>query len=263
MSQLIDPMLTIAVRAARKAGEVMIRKSEKLSDISYKEKSANDFVSEVDLLSEKEIFYHLQKAYPDHAILSEESGLTGNPDAEFTWVIDPIDGTTNYLHGLPHYCVSIALKYKGRVELGVIYNPNSDQLFTAIRGSGAKLNDRRIRTSNRKGLTGTLIGASPNKPYNTDMHLTLKDLDSKVAGFRYSGSLALDLAYVAAGFLDVCWSLNAKEWDIAAGSLIARESGAMVSELNGGENYLQSGNLITGNPKLVATVMRELNSKIS
>lgn len=261
MSQSVDPMLTIAVRAARKAGELILRQSDRLADISFKEKSPNNFVSEVDLLSEKEIFYHLQKAYPDHAILSEETGLTGSQHADFMWVIDPIDGTTNYLHGLPHYCVSIALKYRNRVELGVIYNPNNDQLFTAIRGSGAKLNDRRIRASNRKGLTNILIGASPNKSHDLCERSALVTLSDEVAGFRYSGSLALDLAYVASGFLDACWSINAKEWDIAAGSIIAREAGAMICELDGGENYLSSGSLMAGNPKLVAQIMRKLTIK--
>ncbi|MCF6767131.1 inositol monophosphatase [Thiotrichales bacterium 19S11-10] len=256
----VQPMQTIAIRAARKAGDLMLRKLENLSDISFKEKSPNDFVSEVDLLSEREILYHLQKAYPDHAILSEEAGLVGNSESDYTWVVDPIDGTTNYLHGLGHFCVSIALKYRHRVELGVIYNPNTDQLFTAIRGNGAQLNDRRIRASSRQKLDGTLIGASPNKPYDSNNYQSLNALHDKVAGFRYSGSLALDLAYVAAGFLDACWCFNAKEWDVAAGSLIAREAGATISELNGGENYLTSGNLIAGNPKLVARVMRELTT---
>lgn len=256
----MDPMLNIAIRAARKAGDVILRKLEQIDNISYTEKSPNDFVTEVDVLAEKEVLYHLQKAYPDHSFLSEEAGLIGDPDAEFQWIIDPIDGTNNFMHGLPHFCTSIALKHKSRIVQAVIYNPNTDQLFTASLGSGAQLNGRRIRVSKRKSLNGTLIGASPNKMHQSDIGFNIDLFSNKISGFRYGGSLALDLAYVGAGYLDACWSTHAKPWDIAAGILIVKEAGGMTCEFDGGENYLQSGNLITGNPKLVAQIMRELKT---
>ena len=252
-------MLTIAVRAATKAGDLIIKKAENIDDITITSKGKNDFVTEVDMQAEKEIFYHLQKAYPDHALLSEESGLIGNEDSEYLWIIDPLDGTNNFIHGLPHYCVSIALKHRGKIEVAVIYNPNLDQLFTASRGDGAQLNGKRLRASSRKSFQGCLFSASYGyndqafKPSYLD---ALREIKKDISGLRYSGSLALDLAYVSAGFYDAAWTTTSKPWDIAAASLLIKEAGGLVSEINGGINHLETGRLIAGNPKLVSKLIQ-------
>ena len=251
----MHPMLTIATRAAIKAGDLILKKADQLEDVVVTKKGKNDYVTDVDLQSEKEIFYHLQKAYPDHAFLSEESGLSGNEASDYLWVIDPLDGTNNFIHGVPHYCISIALQIRGKVELGVIYNPNLNQLFTASRGDGAQLNGKRIRISDKKTFSGCLFSASFGcdtstfKPSYID---ALSSLKQEISGLRYSGSLALDLAYAASGFYDATWATSSKLWDIAAASIIIKEAGGLVSEINGGLKPLDSGKIIAGNPKLVS-----------
>ncbi len=249
----MEPMLNIALRAARKAGELIERSVERVDLITIEEKGRNDFVSEVDRKAEDEILYHLKKAYPDHAFLGEESGQSGS-DSEYQWVIDPLDGTTNFLHGIPHFCVSVACLHKGTPIHAVIIDPIKREEFTASRGKGATLNDRRIRATSRIGLNGSLIGTGV--PFNgfalehIDPYLScLKEVASQTAGVRRAGSAALDLAYVAAGRFDGFWEMNLKPWDIAAGVLLVKEAGGMISDFKGGNSYFDSGNLICGGAK--------------
>lgn len=263
----MEPMLTIALKAARKAGEVIESAFERLDLVNIEEKGRNDYVSEVDRKAEDEVIYHLKKAYPDHKFTGEEGGTKGNPDSEYEWVIDPLDGTTNFLHGIPHFAVSVACFYKGQLEHGVIVDPIKREEFCASRGKGATLNDRRIRVSKRKGMDGALIGTGI--PFNgfalehIEPYLDcVKDIASETAGIRRPGSAALDLAYVAAGRFDGFWELNLKPWDVAAGVLLLKEAGALVSDFNGGTDYISSGHILAATPKvfkpLLQTVQKHL-----
>ncbi|MCK5478506.1 MAG: inositol monophosphatase [Methylococcales bacterium] len=247
----MHPMLTIAIRAARNAGGLIQRSSEKIGQLSISKKSKNDFVSEVDLIAEQEIIQVIKYAYPDHGILAEESGEHKGND--YTWVIDPLDGTTNFLHGYPQYCVSIALKNKGKTEVGVVYDPLRDELFTAEKGGGAMLNNRRIRVSKQTDLSTALLGTGfPFKfPQHLDAYVNMfKTLTLTTAGIRRAGSAALDLAYLAAGRLDGFWEIGLKEWDMAAGILLVQEAGGVVTDFSFNDQYVKSGNIITGNPKM-------------
>jgi myo-inositol-1(or 4)-monophosphatase len=250
-------MINIAIRAARSAGNILIRYFEHTDTLTITEKSKNEFVSEVDRAAEDAIIEVLRKAYPDHSMLGEESGShEGN---EYQWVIDPLDGTTNYLHGLPQFSVSIALKHKGQLEHAVVYDPLREEMFSATKGSGAFINDRRIRVTQRKGLDGALIGTG--FPYRDqsqlDAYLAMfRDMIKDTAGLRRPGSAALDLAYVAAGRFDGFWELGLSEWDIAAGALLVKEAGGVVSDIGGGERYLESGNIIGGGLKTHAAMLK-------
>lgn len=244
-------MLNIAVRAARSAGEIILRSSDNIGHLRIDQKGKNDYASEVDRSAEREIINIIRAAYPDHAILAEESGQHEGND--FVWVIDPLDGTTNFLHGFPQYAVSIALKYKGRLEVGVIYDPLRDELFTAKRGGGAMLNNRRLRVTQQLTLKGALLGTG--FPFKTDLHLKayvdmFSSLTMECAGIRRAGSAALDLAYVAAGRLDGYWEIGVMEWDMAAGVLLIKEAGGVVTDFSFNDGYMQSGNLITGSPRM-------------
>jgi len=246
-------MLTIAVRAARTAGDIIVRSMDRVNLLTITPKGRNDFVSEVDRQAEREIIHTLQKAYPTHAFLGEESGRQGPAKTDFIWVIDPLDGTTNFLHGFPQFCVSIALLHRGRIEKGVIYDPLRQELFTAARGAGASLNNRRIRVSKQSGLKGALLGTGfPFKDHrHTDAYLgMMRDLMKDTAGIRRAGAAALDLAYVAAGRLDGFWEIGLKKWDMAAGLLLIQEAGGIVTDLEGKDKYFESGNVLTANPKL-------------
>src|SRR5688572_5074070 len=230
----MHPMLNTAVKAARRAGNIITRATRNLDVVVVREKAANDFVSEVDREAEQAIISTLREAYPGHAILAEESGASGS--SEFRWVIDPLDGTTNFLHGFPQFCVSIALIHRGRIEKGVIYDPLRQELFTAARGAGASLNNRRIRVSKQSGLKGALLGTG--FPFNDQRHVEaylgmMLDLMKDTAGIRRAGSAALDLAYVAAGRLDGFWEIGLKKWDMAAGLLLIQEAGGIVTDLEG------------------------------
>ncbi|ASF44953.1 inositol-1-monophosphatase [Methylovulum psychrotolerans] len=247
----MQPMLNIAVRAARSAGDLILRSSDSIGQLRIDQKGKNDYASEVDRMAEREIISIIRAAYPDHAILAEESGEHQGND--FVWVIDPLDGTTNFLHGFPQYAVSIALKHKGRLEVGVIYDPLRDELFTAKRGGGATLNNRRLRVTQQPSLKGALLGTG--FPFKTDLHLKayvnmFSALTMECAGIRRAGSAALDLAYVAAGRLDGFWEIGVMEWDMAAGILLIKEAGGVVTDFSFNDNYLQSGNLIAGSPKM-------------
>lgn len=250
----MQPMLNIALRAARKAGELIARAADQLDAITVDEKGANDFVTEVDRGAEREIIYQLKKAYPDHAFLGEESGAGGTAGAEYRWIIDPLDGTTNFIRGIPHFAVSIACEYRGQIEHAVVLDPIRREEFTASRGRGAQLNGRRIRVSNRKGLDGALIGTGIPFQSRNAQHIPayMKSLEAvveKTAGVRRAGAAALDLAYVAAGRFDAFWEMNLQPWDIAAGSLLIREAGGLISDFNGGSDFLENGHVVCGNPK--------------
>jgi len=253
---MLHPMLNIAIRAARNAGSIIVRHVDRIDTVQVGTKQRNDFVSEVDRLAEREIIQVIRKAYPAHAIRAEESGEhAGN---EFEWVIDPLDGTTNFLHGFPQFAVSIALRHRGRLDQAVVYDPLRQELFTASRGAGALLNDRRIRVSRANGLPGALLGTG--FPFRQQEHLDaylgmFRDLFVDTAGIRRAGSAALDLAYVAAGRLDGFWEIGLGAWDIAAGALLVLEAGGMVSDFAGGADYLASGNVVCGTPKVHAAML--------
>lgn len=257
----MEPMINIALRAARKAGENIVRASDELHRFEVKAKGVNNFVTEVDINAEREIIYHLQKAYPDHAILGEESGLIGSEDAEYRWIIDPLDGTTNFIRGIPHYAVSVACMYRGRIEHAVIVDPVRREEFTASRGRGAQLNGHRIRVSDLASLDGALLGTGIPFKEHCDEKLgpyskTLELLASQCAGIRRAGAASLDLAYVAAGRLDAFWEIGLAPWDMAAGVLLVREAGGLVADIDASDRYLDSGNIVCGNPKCFKAVLQ-------
>jgi len=263
----MEPMLTIALRAARKAAELIERSFERVDLITIETKSRNDFVTEVDKAAEKEIIYHLRKAYPDHSIRGEEGGVQVGKNPDYEWVIDPLDGTTNFIHGVPHFSISIACKYKGQIEHAVVLDPVKREEFTASRGRGAALNGRRIRVSQRRGLEGALIGTGiPFSGYAFD-HISpylacLQEIAGQTAGVRRCGSAALDLAYVAAGRFDAFWEMNLNEWDIAAGILLVKEAGGLVSDFNGGQDYLNNGNIVCGSPKVFKPILQSVQKHL-
>lgn len=252
-------LLNIAVRAARNAGEVIIRSLNRLESLTITSKGRNDFVSEVDHAAEQEIIKVIHKHYPNHAILAEESGRSGENDT--VWIIDPLDGTTNFLHGFPTFCVSIACQHKGRLEHGVVYDPISQEIFTATRGAGAHLDNRRIRVSKQRTLEGALL--STGFPYRANMRYIdsylgmLRSVMENTAGVRRPGSAALDLAYVAAGRTDAYWEIGLSPWDTAAGTLLVQEAGGLIGTLTGGE-YRQGGNVVAGSPKIYTALLELL-----
>jgi myo-inositol-1(or 4)-monophosphatase len=258
-------MVNIAVSAARAAGNIIVRNMDRLDRIKVVTKQNNDFVSSVDHAAEEAIITTIKQAYPEHGILAEESGIQ-EKDSEFQWIIDPLDGTTNFLHGFPQFAVSIALQYKGRLEAGVIYDPLSQELFTASRGNGALLNEKKIRVTNHKGLENALLGTG--FPYYDQSYLdtyleTMKALMQKTAGLRRPGSAALDLAWLAAGRIDGFWEFNLKAWDIAAGALIVREAGGIVSDFENKDGYLESGDIIAAAPKVYPEMMKIIQEKVN
>ncbi len=256
----MNPAITIAIRAARSAGDLIVRHIQRVDTLVVTAKARNDFVTEVDRMAEQEIIRILRRAYPGHGILAEESGEQPGRDTH-VWVIDPLDGTTNFLHGFPQYAVSIALKAAGRVEQAVIYDPLRQELFVAGHGEGARLDDRRIRVSRCHGLDSALIGTGfPFKyPEHLDAYLSMfRTLLGRASDLRLPGAASLDLAYVAAGRLDGFWEIGLKEWDMAAGTLLIREAGGLVGDFSAGPDYLTTGNVIAGPPKvfraLVSTI---------
>jgi len=255
----MHPTLNIASRAARAAGNIITRYLDRLDAISVSSKQRNDLVTEVDRLAEQEIIRILRRTYPHHAILAEESGERG--EDEHCWAIDPLDGTTNFVHGFPHFAVSIALKHRGRLEAAVIYDPVRQDLFLAARGRGAVLNDHRIRVRNRPGLDGALLGTGfPFRaPQYRDAYLGMfANLMGRCGDIRRAGSAALDLAYVAAGRLDGFWEIGLREWDIAAGALLIQEAGGLVGDFGGGHDYLETGNIVAGNPKIFKAILQTI-----
>jgi myo-inositol-1(or 4)-monophosphatase len=253
----MHPMLNIAVKAARRAGTIINRATQNLDLLTVQRKGEHDYVSEVDKMAEQAIVETLLEAYPDHAILAEEGGAQG--DSEYVWIIDPLDGTTNFLHGFPQFAVSIGLQHKGVLSQAVIFDPTRNELYTATRGSGAFLNDRRLRVSKQIRLEDALIGTG--FPYSdfSFMEAYMKmfmELMPKTAGLRRPGAASLDLAYVAAGRYDGFWEAGLKRWDMAAGVLLIQESGGLVTDFDGGENYMATGNVIGGNPKIFSQLLQ-------
>lgn len=258
-------MLNIAVKAARRAGQIINRASMDVGHLKVSVKQQSDFVTEVDHAAEAAIIDILREAYPQHAILAEESGATaGNKgDSEYQWIIDPLDGTTNFIHGFPQYAVSIGLAHKGAMAHAVVYDPTSNELFTASKGAGAFLNDKRLRVSSRAKLAEALIGTGfPYRMFDhIDAYLAIfKELAQKSAGLRRPGAAALDLAYVAAGRLDGFWEFGLSPWDMAAGSLLITEAGGLVGDLAGEQTYLASGNVVAGNPKIFSQLLQVIDA---
>ncbi|TCJ18384.1 inositol monophosphatase [Parasulfuritortus cantonensis] len=260
----MHPMLNTAVKAARRAATIINRASNDLDSLTVRTKQDNDFVSEVDHAAEQAIIETLLTAYPQHAILAEESGATG--DSEFQWIIDPLDGTTNFLHGFPQYAISIALTVRGQLDQAVVYDPTRNELFTASKGAGAFLNDRRIRVSKRAKLAESLIGTG--FPYRDFSHLDaytgmFRDLVQKTSGLRRPGSAAIDLAWVAAGRTDGFFEIGLNPWDIAAGCLLIKEAGGLVGDFTGEDGYLKSGHVVAGNPKVFAQLLQAIQPHLT
>ncbi len=260
----MQPMLNIAIRAARSAGDYISRQVNNIPNLEIESKDSNDFVTEVDRQAEVRIIETLLKAYPDHSILAEESGQQG--DSEYQWIIDPLDGTTNFLHGFPHFAVSIALKHKGRLDQAVIYDPMKQELFTASKGDGATLNNRRIRVTKPVSIEGALLGTGfpfRNKQHFPVFQSIFADFFTQASDVRRAGSAALDLAYVAAGRLDAFWEMGLQPWDMAAGALLIREAGGLIGDFSGNDQYLETGNIVAGNPKIFADLTRKLQPHLT
>ena len=256
----MQPLLNIAISAARQAGDIIVRHMEQLDRIKITAKSSEEYFSEVDIKAEQAIISAIHKAYPDHGIIAEESG-SQNEDAESVWIIDPLDGTSNYLHGFPFFSVSIALRVKNRIEHAVVLDPLRHECFSASRGRGARLNDRRLRVSKQTQLSAALLGTGfpfRNVALAQRYLPTFEALFGKCAGVRRTGSAALDLAYVASGRLDGFWEFGLRPWDIAAGCLLIQEAGGLVSDLQGGEDYLRQGDVVAGTPKVFKSLLQTL-----
>jgi myo-inositol-1(or 4)-monophosphatase len=258
----MQALLNTAVQAARKAGDAAAGYFNRSERLDIRSKSRNEFVTQVDHAAEEIIIESIRERYPHHAFLAEESGRRGRD--ENLWIIDPLDGTTNFVHGFPVFAVSLALEVRGRLEVGVVYDPMRQELFTAMRGQGAQLDGRRIRVSQRTALEGALIGTG--FPYRSheqwvDRYLVmLKRVLAETAGIRRPGAAALDLAYLAAGRLDGFWEFGLQPWDIAAGALLVQEAGGILSELDGGDDFMASGNLVGGTPKVHDALKALLNA---
>lgn len=258
----MTPLVNIAVQAARTGGDAIIRSMNRVHNLKVQSKGRNDFVTEVDKFVEDRIIEVIKKSYPHHNFIGEESGTTSGAEGEVEWIIDPIDGTTNFIHGFPAFAVSIAARHQGKMEAGVIYDPLRQELFTASRGNGAMLDERKIRVTSPNGLEGTLIGTG--FPYRGDAEALdaylgmLRDVSLKAAGIRRAGSAALDLAYVAAGRFDGFWEMGLKLWDIAAGELIVREAGGLISDIDGQETHLKTGNIAAGSPRVLRDILKAL-----
>jgi myo-inositol-1(or 4)-monophosphatase len=254
----MNALQNVAIMAARSGGNVLMRHLNRLDRIKVEKKGHNDFVSDADRAAETAVIDVIHKHYPDHAILAEESGASGESDT--VWIIDPLDGTTNFLHGFPQFCVSVGVKVKNRLEAGAVYDPMRQELFAAARGDGATLDGHKIRVSGQTHLEHALVGTGfPFRQADEDTGPYLEMLGKVVrytSGVRRPGAAALDLCYVAAGRLDAFWETGLKAWDLAAGSLIIREAGGIVSGLDGSENYLDSGHILCGTPKIYAGLAR-------
>src|SRR6267378_4462557 len=256
----MHPMLTIAVRAARRAGSIINRASLNGSSLNVRSKRVNDFVTQVDQAAEEAIIEIVRKAHPDHGFLAEESGKTTGA-AEYLWIIDPLDGTTNFIHGFPQYCVSIAVEHRGALAHGVVYDPVKNELFTASKGRGAFLNDRRIRVSALARFADALVGTGFPFKEVTRLELYTRQLQTMMktcAGVRRAGAAALDLAYVACGRLDAFWELGLSPWDMAAGALLIQEAGGLVGDLKGDQGFMDSGDIAAATPKVFTALLEAL-----
>jgi myo-inositol-1(or 4)-monophosphatase len=256
----MQPLLNIAVKAARRAGDIIVRAIPRLEAVQVESKGRNDFVTEIDKAAEADIIQTIRRLHPDHAILAEESGASG--DSEVLWIIDPLDGTTNFMHGFPTFAVSIACQIRGRLEHAVVFDPMRQEIFTASRGDGAQVDGRKMRVSKQITLEGSLIATGfpyrTDAPYLDEYLAMLKAVMLKAAGLRRPGAAALDLAYVAAGRVDGFWEIGLKPWDTAAGTLLITEAGGRVGTIFG-DDYKQGGHVIAGTPKVFAALVAELS----
>lgn len=261
----MHPTLNIVIKAARKAGDIILRYHNQIDILTIKNKATNDFVSEVDKAAEDAIINELKSSFPDHSILGEENGeILGNK--RFQWIIDPLDGTTNYLHGFPQYAVSIALYENNEAIHAVVYDPFKEELFIASKGSGAYLNEQRIRVTNTEGFKNTLIGTG--FPFKAPQHLEayiemFKAIHPQVSGIRRAGSAALDLAWLAAGRMDGFWEIELNIWDIAAGALIVREAGGFIGDFSGRNKYLETGNVVAGNEQVFKAILKSIHPHLT
>lgn len=262
---MLAPQVNIAQRAARQAGQFIRRAMDDVQHLAVQKKGLNDFVTEVDRLSEKVLVDAIRKAYPTHGFLCEEAGLIegSGEGKDWQWVIDPLDGTTNFIHGFPQFCISIAVKYRGKLEHAFIYDPMRDEEFSATRGRGANLNGRRIRVTQPRGLEGTLIGTGfpfrQDQADYIDHYLAMfKDIAASTAGLRRPGSAALDLAWLAAGRLDGFFEFGLSEWDMAAGALLITEAGGLVGSMNGTPGVSEKGDIVAGSPKVFKGLLQKI-----
>jgi myo-inositol-1(or 4)-monophosphatase len=264
-----QPIVNIALRAAQAAGRIIEQALVRGAPLTVESKGQNDFVTLVDRAAESAIVEIIRRNYPRHNILTEESGFlpADGGESDTTWIIDPLDGTTNFIHGFPHFAVSIGVRVRDRIEHAVIYDPMRKEEFTASRGRGAQINDRRIRVTDRKSLDGALIGTGFPFRQEQMAHMgnylaMFQDVARQTAGIRRPGSAALDLAYVAAGRMDGFWEFGLKEWDMAAGCLLISEAGGLVSDFNGGETHLDSGHVVGGNPKVFKALLQTITPHV-
>ena len=262
----MHPMLNIAVRAARKAGNVIAKHYETPDAVEASQKGSNDFVTNVDREAERQIIEVIRKSYPKHTIITEESGELAGEDQDVQWIIDPLDGTTNFIKRLPHFSVSIAVRIKGRTEVAVVYDPMRNELYSAVRGQGAQLNGYRLRGGTARDLDGTILATG--FPFKLKQHATpyiniVGKLFTLCADFRRTGSAALDLAYVAAGRVDGYFEIGLKPWDFAAGELLVREAGGLVTDFVGAHGYMHSGNIVAGNPRVVKALLANIRDELS
>lgn len=266
----MHPMLNIAVRAARSAGNIIARGFENREDLNIESKGLNDFVTKIDKEAETAIISKIQESYPDHSFLAEEGGALNNND-EFTWVIDPLDGTTNFIKGIPHFAVSIALLHKGKLDQAVVFDPIRSELFVASKGAGAQLNGYRIRASKTKDISSSILATAfpfRNKARLNESLQQFQAIFSQAGDVRRSGSAALDLAYVAAGRYDGYWEKGLQSWDIAAGELLVKEAGGLVTDYKGNNDPLydelkQAGSangMVAGSPRVVQHIVKNLKA---
>ncbi|BAE75047.1 Inositol-1-monophosphatase [Sodalis glossinidius str. 'morsitans'] len=262
----MHPMLNIAIRAARKAGNFIAKHYETPDAVEASQKGTNDFVTNVDREAERLIVEVIRKSYPQHAIIGKESGELAGEDNDVQWIIDPLDGTTNFIKRFPHFAVSIAVRIKGRTEVAVVYDPMCNELFTASRGQGAQLNGYRLRGGTGRDLDGTILATGfpfKQKQHSNSYIALVSKLFIQCADFRRTGSAALDLAYVAAGRVDGFFEIGLKPWDFAGGELLVREAGGLVTDFTGGHNHLLSGNIVAGNPRVVKAMLSTLRDELS
>ncbi|HXZ53719.1 MAG TPA: inositol monophosphatase family protein [Burkholderiales bacterium] len=260
----MHPILNIAIKAARRAGAIINRAALDGAPLEVRSKNVNDFVTQVDKAAEAAAIEVIRRAYPEHAILAEESGAgAGTAKSEYRWIIDPLDGTTNFIHGFPQYCVSIGVEHRGALAHAVVYDPGKNELFTASKGRGAFLNDRRLRVTRCAQLRDALVGTGFPFKELTRLDLYVKQLRTIMLtsiGVRRAGSAALDLAYVAAGRLDAFWELGLSPWDMAAGALLIKEAGGLVGDLRGEADFLESGDITAATPKIYAQLLEALKA---
>jgi len=257
----MHPMLNIAVRAARTAGKVIVRSFEQLDKVEVRSKGTNDFVTDVDLNAEEAIIETIRKSYPDHTIIGEESGILKGKDDDYQWIIDPLDGTTNFIKGIPHFSVSIALKVKGKLDQSVVFDPIRGELFTASRGKGAQLNGFRIRIKNHKELSGTILATGfpvKHKQHSLAYMAMFNALFMKSSDIRSTGCPSLDLAYVAAGRFDAHFEIGLKPWNSAAGELLMVEAGGLVTDFSGGHEHVKTGHIVAANSHILKAVLKEI-----